>query len=56
MWKKSFVSIRVDNLSFKQSRVDKFHRGNAMYVLYCIDDSSLMAGPDMDEIDNVIKM
>ena len=53
VWNKYLVSKLVE-LGFKQSRVDEcvFYRGKTLYVLYT--DDSLLAGPDKNEIEEVI--
>ena len=45
----------VNELKFKQSKVDEcvFYRGKTLYVLYT--DDSLLAGPDNEEIEQIIK-
>jgi Reverse transcriptase (RNA-dependent DNA polymerase) len=55
VWNKFLVRKLVTKLGFKQSRVDEcvFYRGNVLYVLYT--DDSLIAGPDPDEINQVIQ-
>ena len=54
VWNKYLVGKLVQELGFKQSRVDEcvFYRGKTLYVLYT--DDSLLAGPDKDEIEKVI--
>jgi hypothetical protein len=44
----------VNELGFKQSKVDEcvFYRGKTLYVLYT--DDSLLAGPDRKEIEKII--
>jgi Reverse transcriptase (RNA-dependent DNA polymerase). len=46
----------VNEVRFKHSEVDEciFYRGNVLYVLYT--DDSILAGPDKNEIDKVVKM
>ena len=45
---------KYSQLGFKQSKVDEcvFYRGKTLYVLYT--DDSLLAGPDLKEIEQVI--
>ena len=45
----------VNDLHFKQSKVDEcvFYRGKTIYVLYT--DDSILASPDQKEIDQIIK-
>ena len=45
----------INELNFKQSKIDEcvFYRGRTMYVLYT--DDSLLAGPDNDEIEQIIR-
>ena len=49
------VKKLVNELGFKQSKVDKcvFYRGQTVYVLYT--DDSILAGPSEKEIDQIIK-
>jgi Reverse transcriptase (RNA-dependent DNA polymerase). len=56
VWNKYLVDKLVNEVGFKQSEVDEcvFYRGNVLYVLYT--DDSILAGPDKDEIDKVVKM
>jgi hypothetical protein len=44
----------IKELGFKQSKVDEcvYYRGKTLYVLYT--DDSLLAGPDKDEIQQII--
>jgi hypothetical protein len=53
VWNKYLVDKLVNELKFKQSKVDKcvFYRGKTLYVLYT--DDSLLAGPDQNEIDQL---
>ncbi|KAI2496051.1 hypothetical protein MHU86_18472 [Fragilaria crotonensis] len=55
VWNKFLVDKLINDLGFKQSKVDEcvFYRGKTLYVLYT--DDSLLAGPDKDEIDRVIE-
>ena len=50
-----FLVAKLMSLGFKQSKVDEcvFYRGRTLYVLYT--DDSLLAGPDKDEIDVIIR-
>ena len=54
VWNDHLVNILVNQLNFKQSKVDEcvFYRGNTMYLLYT--DDSILAGPDQDEINQII--
>jgi hypothetical protein len=55
VWNHFLVDKLVNELHFTQSKVDEcvFYRGKTLYELYT--DDSLLAGPDKDEIDQVIK-
>jgi len=55
VWNKYLTDILVNKVGFKQSKVDEcvFYRGSVMYVLYT--DDSILAGPDIKEIDQAIK-
>ena len=55
VWNQYLVDKLVNKLKFKQSEVDEcvFYRGKTMYVLYT--DDSLLAGPDKNEIDQIVK-
>ena len=54
VWNKYLVS-KLIGIGFKQSKIDEcvFYRGKTLYVLYT--DDSLLAGPDKDEIEQVIR-
>jgi hypothetical protein len=54
VWNKYLVNKLVKELGFKQSKVNEwvFYRGKTLYVLYT--DDSLLAGPDLKEIEQVI--
>ena len=54
-WNKYLVDKLVNQVGFVQSKVDEcvFYKGNTMYVLYT--DDSIIAGPDQNEIDDIIK-
>lgn len=54
MWNQYLVRKLVSDLGFQQSAVDEcvFYRGSTLYVLYT--DDSLLAGPDKNEIDQII--
>jgi len=54
VWNQYLVRKLVSDLGFQQSAVDEcvFYRGSTLYVLYT--DDSLLAGPDKDEIDQII--
>lgn len=45
----------INELKFTQSKIDEciFYRGNTIYMLYT--DDSLLAGPNKDEIEQVVK-
>ena len=55
VWNKYLVRKLIKEVGFTQSKVDNcvFYHGNVMYVLYT--DDSILAGPDPDEIDKIIK-
>ena len=55
LWNQYLVNKLVNELGFKQSKVDKcvFYRGQTLYVLYT--DDSILAGPIEKEIDQIIK-
>jgi hypothetical protein len=55
VWNKYLVDKLVNEVGFKQSEVDEcvFYKGNILYVLYT--DDSIIAGPDKDEIYEIIK-
>ena len=55
VWNKYLVNKLTNELKFKQSRIDEcvFYRGKTIYVLYT--DDSILASPDQNEIDQVIK-
>ena len=55
MWNQYLVQKLVGELGFKQSKVDEcvFYRGRTLYVLYT--DDSLLAGPDAQEIEDIIR-
>jgi len=54
VWNQYLVNKLVNQVGFKQSKHDEcvFYRGNVMYVLYT--DDSILAGPDKDELKQVI--
>jgi hypothetical protein len=54
VWNKFLSNKLVNELGFKQSKVDEcvYYRGKTLYVLYT--DNSLLAGPDKDEIQTII--
>jgi Reverse transcriptase (RNA-dependent DNA polymerase) len=54
VWNQFLVKKLVKELGFKQSKVDEcvFYRGKTLYVLYT--DESLLAGPDAEEINQII--
>ena len=53
VWNKYLVN-KLTKIGFKQSKVDEcvFYKGKVMYALYT--DDSILAGPDPQEIDEVI--
>ena len=55
VWNHHLTKILTDKVGFKQSSVDDcvFYRGNVVYALYT--DDSILAGPDNDEIEKVMK-
>ena len=55
VWNHYLVDKLVNKLGFTQSKVDEcvFYKGKTMYVLYT--DDSLLAGPDMDEINKIVE-
>ena len=55
VWNHYLVNKLVNELSFKQSKVDKcvFYRGQTLYVLYT--DNSILADPSEKDIDHIIK-
>ena len=55
VWNHYLVNKIVNELGFKQSKVDKcvFYRGHTLYVLYT--DNSILADPSEKEIDQIIK-
>jgi hypothetical protein len=57
VWNKKYLVDRlVNQVGFKQSKVDEcvFYKGNVIYVLYT--DDSILAGPNQTEIDQVIEL
>jgi hypothetical protein len=55
VWNKYLSRKLTKELGFKQSKVDEcvYYRGKTLYVLYT--DDSLLAGPDKDEIQQIIE-
>lgn len=55
VWFQYLSTKLINELGFTQSKIDEcvFYRGKTMYVLYT--DDSLIAGPDKNEIEQVIK-
>ena len=55
VWYKYLTNKLVNNLGFKQSKIDEclFYRGKTIYLLYT--DDSILAGPDKDEITQIMK-
>ena len=55
VWNQYLVDKLINELHFKQSKIDEcvFYRGKTLYVLYT--DDSLLAGPDKSEIDQIVK-
>jgi hypothetical protein len=54
VWNQHLTKILINRVGFTQSKVDDciFYKGQVMYVLYT--DDSILAGPDEDEITQVI--
>jgi hypothetical protein len=54
VWNKYLIE-RLKRVGFEQSKVDEciFYKGEIVYILYT--DDSIIAGPDTEEIDRVIK-
>lgn len=54
VWNQHLTKILINRVGFTQSKVDDcvFYKGQVMYVLYT--DDSILAGPDEDEINQVI--
>jgi len=54
VWNKYLSQKLTEELGFKQSKVDEcvYYRGKTLYVLYT--DDSLLAGPDENEIQQII--
>ena len=54
IWNQYLVKKLINELGFKQSQVDEcvFYKGKTLYVLYT--DDSILAGPDEDEIKQII--
>jgi hypothetical protein len=55
VWDHYLVNKLVNELKVKQSEVDEcvFYQGKTLYVLYT--DDLLLAAPDQNEIDQIIK-
>ena len=55
VWNKFLEEKLINEVGFKKSKVDDcvFYKNNTMYVLYT--DDSILAGPDKNEIDQIIK-
>ena len=55
VWNQYLVDKLVNNLGFKQSKVDEclFYKGSVLYALYT--DDSILVGPDKSEIDKIIQ-
>jgi hypothetical protein len=55
VWNQYLTSKLKNELGFKQSKIDEciFYRGKTLYMLYT--DDSLLAGPDNNEIEQIIK-
>ena len=55
VWNDYLVEKLINEVGFTQSKEDKclFYHGQVMYVLYT--DDSILAGPDLKEIDQAIK-
>jgi hypothetical protein len=57
VWNKHLVS-RLVEVGFKQSKIDEervFYRGKSICVLYSRPDDSDLAGPDDQELDQIIE-
>jgi hypothetical protein len=50
-----YLKEKLESVGFKRSDFDEcvFYKGSCMYVLYT--DDSILAGPDKDELDQIIK-
>jgi hypothetical protein len=55
VWNKYLVNKLTTEVGFVQSEVDEcvFYRGTTMYAVYT--DNSILAGPDKNEIDDIVK-
>ena len=55
VWNKYLANKLINEVGLRQSKVDKclFYKGSVLYALYT--DDSILAGPNQDEIDQVIK-
>lgn len=55
VWNQYLVKKLIDKVGFVQSKVDEcvFYKEEIVYVLYT--DDSIIAGPDKDKVNNVIK-
>ena len=55
VWYKYLRNKLINELKFKQSKIDEciFYRGRTVYMLYT--DDSILAGPSKKEIDEIIK-
>ena len=55
VWNKYLADKLINEVGFTQSKIDEclFYRGTTLYALYT--DDSIIAGPNLDEINQVIK-
>ena len=55
VWNDYLVDKLVNKVGFTQSKIDEcvFYKGRTVYVLYT--DDSILAGPDMDEINRIVE-
>ena len=55
VWNRYLNKILIEKVGFKQSKIDEcvYYKGKTLYVLYT--DDSILAGPDKDEIEGIIK-
>ena len=55
VWNDYLVDKLINKVGFTQSKIDEcvFYKGKTVYVLYT--DDSILAGPDKNEIDQIVK-
>ena len=55
VWNKYLGKILIQKVGFKQSKIDEcvYYKVKTMYILY--KDDSILAGPDKNEIEDIIK-